>query len=231
MKVLLIMDGRSFLKDALIHFLQSELTAAEVIAIDDIDQLTSLGSDERAAVRLVVYHIGHQDAQDRCVQSRIARARSIMGAVPFVLLGDRDEPAQSAAALRCGANGYISSSVSAEVMRHALPLVAEGGVFAPPYLFGVVSPSDAPSELQETPVPYAEPAALPHAGSFTHRELEVLRLLGVGLPNKLIAHRMALKEGTVKVHMRNLMRKLGVSSRTQAALLASRYLPADYIEE
>ena len=62
---------------------------------------------------------------------------------------------------------------------------------------------------------------------FTGRELEVLRLLGSGLPNKLIAHRLSLKEGTVKVHMRNVMKKLKVRSRTQAALFASRHFDVE----
>jgi two-component system nitrate/nitrite response regulator NarL len=58
---------------------------------------------------------------------------------------------------------------------------------------------------------------------FTNREIEVLRLLAAGLPNKIIAYRLDLKEGTVKVHMRNLLKKLKVGSRTQAALFASRH--------
>ena len=56
----------------------------------------------------------------------------------------------------------------------------------------------------------------------TPREVEVLDRLRRGLSNKVIAHELALCEDTVKVHLTHLMRKLGVTNRTQAALLAHR---------
>jgi len=56
----------------------------------------------------------------------------------------------------------------------------------------------------------------------TPRQIEVLRLLGEGLPTKLICRRLNIAPGTVKVHIRLLMRKLGVSSRLQAVVAAHR---------
>ena len=55
---------------------------------------------------------------------------------------------------------------------------------------------------------------------FTPKELEVLRSLATGRPNKLIAHELAICETTVKVHLRHIFRKLGTTNRTHAALLA-----------
>ena len=104
-------------------------------------------------------------------------------------------------------------------------------MFAPPFLYGeldaVANGWEEPEVLPHWPHPTIENAA-EHPGdgdlnSFTERELDVLKLLGAGLPNKLIAHRLSLREGTVKVHVRNVMRKLRVTSRTQAALVAVRH--------
>ena len=106
-------------------------------------------------------------------------------------------------------------------------------MFAPPFLYGGISdlaltsgPSAAGPGLHRTAGREILRSHEVHdyAGGPTRRDLaitdreEVLRLLGFGLPNKLIAHRLSLKEGTVKVHMRNVMKKLQVRSRTQAAL-------------
>jgi DNA-binding NarL/FixJ family response regulator len=66
------------------------------------------------------------------------------------------------------------------------------------------------------------PPADPAAGALTARELDVLRLVGRGLPNKLIARELALSEKTVKTHLTSIYAKLGVSDRTQAAVLAVR---------
>ncbi|MEL6768460.1 MAG: response regulator transcription factor, partial [Pseudomonadota bacterium] len=70
--------------------------------------------------------------------------------------------------------------------------------------------------------PYANGMSRSDAASqrFTPREKQVLHCLGTGMQNKLIAHELQLRESTVKVHVRNILKKLRVSSRTQAALLA-----------
>jgi two-component system, NarL family, nitrate/nitrite response regulator NarL len=163
---------------------------------------------------------------------------------PTILFGQRSEPSQVISAIRSGARGYISALTPAEIVKHALPLVAGGGVFAPPFLYGGISergltggPSGVDSSLHaarreflrphEAQDDVREPDSDVELAIFTDRELEVLRLLGSGLPNKLIAHHLSLKEGTVKVHMRNVMKKLKVSSRTQAALFASRHFEAE----
>src|SRR5207237_7398875 len=59
------------------------------------------------------------------------------------------------------------------------------------------------------------------------RELEVLRLVARGLPNKLIARELAISEKTVKAHLTTVFAQLGVSDRTQAALWAQRHLTSD----
>lgn len=233
MMFLLIMRGRSFVRDAIINFLHTDGGGLETIALECPEQLTALDEEQRADVRLVVLYIGDQDAGNDSILRDVETVRGNLGSVPLVLLGNRDDPNQSAMALRTGANGYIPSVVTAEVLKHALPLVAEGGVFAPPYLYGMVNGGGGPTlgvhaanERQDRqPQQNQEPQQdrEQDLDRFTQREMEVLKLLGAGLPNKLIAHRMTLKEGTVKVHMRNLMRKLKVNSRTQAALIASRH--------
>jgi two-component system nitrate/nitrite response regulator NarL len=56
--------------------------------------------------------------------------------------------------------------------------------------------------------------------TFSKRQREILELLCLGLPNKVIAYRLGIVESTVKVHLKNIMRKLNLTSRTQVALYA-----------
>lgn len=83
--------------------------------------------------------------------------------------------------------------------------------------------------LATTGAPTAEPAAPPRPAPgrprggwamLTSREQDVLRELRHGTPNKLIAHRLAISQSTVKVHIRNIMRKLRARNRTQLAVMA-----------
>ena len=60
------------------------------------------------------------------------------------------------------------------------------------------------------------------AGDFTPRQLDVLKLLCEGLPNKVISARLDISAGTVKIHISHILRKLGVTSRLQAVIAARR---------
>jgi DNA-binding NarL/FixJ family response regulator len=62
------------------------------------------------------------------------------------------------------------------------------------------------------------------APGLTAREGEVLELVRLGLPNKSIARRLEISEGTVKVHMTHIFQRIGVTDRTQAAIWAERHL-------
>ena len=77
--------------------------------------------------------------------------------------------------------------------------------------------------LPQSRPPTGEPR---RKGSLTARELEVLQLLKQGKPNKLIAYELHLSESTVKVHIRNTMRKIGSTNRTHAAMYADSYMEA-----
>jgi DNA-binding NarL/FixJ family response regulator len=68
----------------------------------------------------------------------------------------------------------------------------------------------------------------PRAGpDLSGRELEVLKLVARGLPNKLIARELEISEKTVKAHLTSVFSQLGVADRTQAALWAQRHLTSD----
>src|SRR6188508_1391048 len=110
-------------------------------------------------------------------------------------------------AVRAGAIGYLLKDTEADDLCRAIKAAAAGQV--------QLSPKAAARLMREVRVPDS-PEAL------TEREVDVLRLLAQGQANKQIARNLQIGEKTVKTHVSNILAKLGVPSRTQAALYAVR---------
>ncbi len=110
-------------------------------------------------------------------------------------------------AMRAGATGYLLKDTEADELCRAIKAAAAGQV--------QLSPQAAARLLREVPAPDS-PEQL------TDRETDVLRLVAQGLANKQIAVELNIGEKTVKTHVSNILSKLGVVSRTQAALYAAR---------
>lgn len=116
---------------------------------------------------------------------------------------------QVAAAWASGIEGLLLRDTEAQALAAALATVAHGLAVITPALVAALK-TDAPQQANAPLEP------------LTPRELEVLRLLAEGLPNKSIAQRLAISEHTVKFHINALMSKLGVQSRTEAVVRAMR---------
>lgn len=132
------------------------------------------------------------------------------GAPPIVIITDVESVSAAEAAIHYpGVRGYLTTSLKPAILLAALRLVLAGGTYMPAELranISVVPASVAPDD---------KPAAI---DGFTARELDVLRLLREGQPNKLIAYQLRISENTAKVHVRNIMRKLRATNRTQVAI-------------
>jgi DNA-binding NarL/FixJ family response regulator len=126
----------------------------------------------------------------------------------LVIMGDLDTLQQVAGAIRLGARGYLSMRTPLQVALGAINLVRSGGVYVPVSTF---LPSMEKDEAEE------ETAAAPGSGVFTSRQMAVVSALRQGKPNKLIAYELNMSESTVKVHVRNIMRRLGARNRTEVA--------------
>jgi len=142
--------------------------------------------------------------------SRLARTN-----VPVVLLSEAGDFDEVLVALDYGVRGYIQSSVTLDIVAEALRLVGAGGTF--------VAATGTRSPLSSLSGP-----ALAETGAsvFTGRELAVLAALQQGKANKSIAYDLKMSESTVKAHVRNIMRKLKASSRTEVAFLTRKMFPS-----
>ena len=117
------------------------------------------------------------------------------------------EDASVSGAVRAGAIGYLLKNTEADELKRAIKAAADGQV--------QLAPEAAARLMREVRAPES-PEAL------TVRETEVLKLLALGKANKQISRSLFVEEKTVKTHVSSILRKLGVRSRTQAALHAVR---------
>jgi len=138
-------------------------------------------------------------------------------AVPIVVLSGEDDPAIVRTAIERGAMGFIPKSSTPQVLIRALRLVLAHGVYLPPISLGGASPSSPAPGTQ--PESTAVPATLP---GVTERQMEVLRCVIQGKPNKVIARELEIAEGTVKLHLSAVFRALGAHSRTEAVYAAAK---------
>ncbi|MBB6097575.1 DNA-binding NarL/FixJ family response regulator [Deinobacterium chartae] len=127
-----------------------------------------------------------------------------------VLLTTFEEEEDMVAGLQAGASGYLLKDVSVETLRSTIERVAQGERYIQPRVAQFLA--DALARKRSSPE--VQPERL------TPREVEIVSLIAKGLPNKRIAQALSLTEGTVKVHVSNILSKLGAADRLEAARIA-----------
>jgi DNA-binding NarL/FixJ family response regulator len=136
------------------------------------------------------------------------------------VLSDKDDVDDVNRALTHGARGYIPTSVEREVAVAALRLIGAGGTFVPAHALRSTA-----AKVDDQPEGGRQRRS--DGLDLTPRELSVIDLLREGKPNKLIARQLDMQENTVKVHVRNILKKLNAANRTHAVFVANRLLSQD----
>jgi two-component system nitrate/nitrite response regulator NarL len=142
---------------------------------------------------------------------RLRRLRAEHASLRIVVLVNELCLADMARLLDAGADGYLVNELSAEALSLSLLLVMNGEKVLPSTLAGVLADDRGK----------ADNGALVQAQrNLTEREKQILKCLLNGYSNKHIARALTISEGTVKVHLKSLMKKIAAANRTQAALWA-----------
>lgn len=203
---LLIIDSRALDRECLAQSLIAQDLSLDVVALGSIDEWWT-EKDFHRLPRAILVSLGKRKIADSSVADDITRLVTKFQSVPIVVLADSDELTEIVTVLDYGARGYIPTSVGIAVCVQAIRLAIAGGVFVPAssvlatkHLIG----SDRQEDQRL-------------AGLFSPREAEVVRALRQGKQNKIIACELTLRESTVKVHIRNIMKKLKATNRTEVA--------------
>jgi DNA-binding NarL/FixJ family response regulator len=168
-------------------------------------------ADRHPPLAAVLLHVGSDKITDPHMEERIEELVEASGSMPLVILGSSDDVVQILNAFELGARGYIPSSVSVEVCIEAINLAIAGGVYVPASTFMAmrdVINSSSPRDRSLTEM-------------FTSRQIQVAKAIWEGKPNKIIAYELNMCGSTVKIHARDIMRKLKATNRTEAAYKVS----------
>jgi DNA-binding NarL/FixJ family response regulator len=154
--------------------------------------------------------------------------RDCFGSVPIALLGDTTDQDSLEFLERFNLRGVFPDQTPTNTLIAGLKFILEGGEYFPSKfneLKEVVRSGFVPDELHTD---FSEPTlsianlSIDFADPFTRRERAVLDCLAKGQPNKVIAGQLEIAENTIKIHIRNILKKLNVSNRTEAVLAAHK---------
>ena len=201
----MLVDDHRLVRAGLVSLL-SGATDVEVVG-EAADGAQALASMAALAPQVVLMDLS-MPVMDGVAATRAVRAD--YPAVRVVVLSSSFDQVRVREAIAAGATGYVLKDCTPEQLLDAVRSAAAGHTPLDPRVASALLPSQAP--------------ASPLSG-LSGREQEVLRLASQGLANKQIARSLGIAERTVKVHLGNVFRQIGVADRTSAAMWARDHLP------
>ena len=201
-----VVESRAFLRECIRRSMQSALSLPVVTH----STLSELGAQlHNASAELVVLSLIEADSE-ACANALKDLSEFASGR-PVIALASTNNPDLARAAIRCGAKAYIPVTMGFEIAIEAIRFVLAGGTYVPPDCLLVTDQTSLP-----------ESTALSRLYVLTSRELSVVRAIQQGKSNKIIANELNMCLSTVKVHVRNVMRKLKAKNRTEVAMVAMK---------
>lgn len=201
-----VIDPRILFRESFIYQIQEHSSALSVLGFCSIASWQGFARDGADAA-VIVIAAAHRSVPQ--MDAEFEALAAISPGVPVVLLSELEDYHQVAEAMQRGLRGFIPMTSPVKVAQSALALVLAGGCFIPS---GIVC-GRAAGPSQE--------GGDRGAVRLTEREAAVLGALQIGKPNKVIAYELNMCTNTVKVHVRNIMKKLQARNRTELAYLVN----------
>ncbi len=202
---ILIADDHPLFRDALKQALSGSLSSVEIVEAGTLDEMTAR-LERDAEIDLVLLDLAMPGVRGF---SGLLFLRGQYPSVPVVVVSAHEEGEVIRRCLEFGASGFIPKSIDVESIRRAVAEVLDGGVWTPPE-FDPEAGESGNADISE------------RLATLTPQQVRVLMMLSEGLLNKQIAFQLGVSEATVKAHVSAILQKLGVDSRTQAVIAASR---------
>jgi len=201
---LLIVDDHPFLRDGLAALLMQIGPDTTVLQARDASEGIAL-VDSHLDLDVIILDLAMPGMAGLQALSEFGRKRPDL---PVIVLSSSEDPRDVRRALASGALGYVPKSASQHVLLSAIRLVLNGDLYVPPLIL---------HEKFNTTMRMTTNAEGESSRLLTARQIEILKLLSEGKPNKTIATALALSEKTVKAHITAIFKALNVVNRTQAA--------------
>jgi DNA-binding NarL/FixJ family response regulator len=196
-----VIESRIFLQECIRRSMQSAFSLP-IVMCSTLSELELGLKDAPAAIVILSW----MEASNEANANALNALSELVPRVPVIVLADKSDADMARTAIRHGAKGYIPYTLGFNIAVEAVRFVLAGGTYVP-----------MDCVLATGPGVEASPASQP-CGGVTARELAVVRALQQGKPNKVIAYELNMCESTVKVHVRNLMKKLKAKNRTDLAI-------------
>jgi len=145
--------------------------------------------------------------------------RKTFPALPIVVISASDDPSIVRNCLAFGAMGFVPKSYERKAIAAAIRSVLAGNVYRPATIVDMETAADVETTHAASMACSIE--------TLTSQQLRVLQAISRGQPNKIIAYELGITEKTVKAHVTAILKKLGVTNRTQAVLAARRVIDPD----
>lgn len=209
--LLAVIDKRARERESFVLCLQQQCQGSRVVGYETLADWR--GSEGEADINQVILaNIGSNLLTDESVMADVKKLVMEAKSVPVIVLGAADDVDTVIAALECGAVGYIPPCIHFPNIVEAASLALVGGIFlSRKSLFAL---RDVVPSLRASDTAVLD--------QFTARQLDVAQVLRHGAANKSIAYELDLRESTVKVHVRQIFKKLKATNRTQAAFLLNQ---------
>ncbi len=203
----IIADDHPLFRTAMVQTLTRQYPKAALVEAEDLHSLQQVIPRYKEA-DLVLLDLHMPGA---CGFSGLIFITNHFPSLPVLMVSASDDVDIIQRAIEHGAAGFLSKTASMEEIAEAIAAVLDGEIFLPK---GIT--------VSQTPLSQQERDLASIVASLTPSQFRVASMLAEGLPNKLIAYELHVTEATVKAHITEVFRKLGVSSRTQAGLLFSK---------
>jgi DNA-binding NarL/FixJ family response regulator len=207
---IVVIDERVLPRDCLVKCLRMATQSHLVLAFSSLAEWQEVEKNHPPAA-VIMFCSHRHNRTDVEIESDLPFVSHDGIVIPVVIISEKEDADHVLAALERGARGYIPTSLTLDVAVGAMQFVEAGGTFVPASTLTSWKHTNETALAQDGPL----------RRLFTTRQAAVLECLRKGKANKQIAYELSMSEGTVKVHVRNIMKKLKVHNRTEAAVLVS----------
>jgi two-component system nitrate/nitrite response regulator NarL len=196
----LVADDHPLYREAVARQITRLIPDARVAEAASMQEALAKANMERPGLFVFDYYMPGVSA------NAIAHVAKKFPDVPILIVSGSAGPAEVQAVFQAGVRGFLPKTATSEQFIRTIHLLLAGGTSVPP-------------EMAVTGIADNRPS---WRAALTPRETDVLRATARGLSNKEIARELALAEVTIKLHLSAIFRKMGVRSRTEAAMMAAK---------
>ncbi len=196
-----VIESRTFIRECIRRSMQS----AFPLSVLTYSTTVELGEQHLLTSPQLIIFSWVEDNSEASI-SALKVLSELAPRIPVIVLAYRNDAELARTAICHGAKGYIPVTMGFEITVEAVRFVLAGGTYVP---MDCLLARDARGDVPSQP---------PTPGLVTARELVVIRAIQKGKSNKVIAYDLNMSESTVKVHIRNIMKKLNAKNRTDVAI-------------